>query len=97
MEQDVLRLMRNLLEIAIWKVEFDLHRITIWTNNDVTLTYTKNGHLTVLPFEEGHYCTEEREILKKLSKNKLTYKVEEFLEVALITNWKYIHLMKHFE
>lgn len=97
MEQDVLRLIRNLLETPIWKVEFDLHRITIWTNNDVILTYTKNGHLTVLPFEEGHYCTEESNIVKRLSESELTYKVESFLEVVINANRRYQEIMEHFE
>ena len=97
MEQDVLVLIRNLLETPIWKVEIDTHKVVIWTNNDVILNYTVCGHLVVVPFEEGRYCTEEKTIIEKLSKNELTYKVENFLEFTINTNRRYKEIMKHFE
>ncbi len=92
-----MRLIRNLLETPIWKVEIDSYGVVIWTNNGVVLNYTKNGHLTVTPFEEGHYCTEESNIVKRLSESELTYKVESFLEVVINANRRYEEIMKHFE
>lgn len=97
MEQQVLEVIRGLLEMSVWFVELDLHKMKIMLNNGVELKFTMNGHLTVVTLNPGFYIEEEMKVIRILAKTEIVTKVENFLENILKANWQYINLTKQFD
>ena len=97
MEQQVLQVIRGLLEMPVWFVELDLHKMKIMLNNGVELKFTMNGHLTVVPVKTGFYNEDEMKVNRILAKTGIVTKVENFLENILKANWQYINLTKQFD
>lgn len=99
MEQQVLEVIRGLLQMPVWFVELELHKVKIMLNNGCELRYTANGHLVVIcgDTKTRIYSEDERKILKILAKTGEVAKVESFLEMVLQANWKYVQLIKRFE
>ena len=97
MEQQVLEVIRGLLEMPVWFVELDLHKMKIMLNNGVELKFTMNGHLTVVTLNPGFYIEEEMKVIRILAKTEIVTKVENFLENILKANWQYIQLTKQFD
>lgn len=97
MEQQVLQVIRGLLEMPVWFVELDLHKMKIMLNNGVELKFTMNGHLTVVTLNPGYYNEDEMKVIRILAKTGIVTKVENFLENILKANWQYINLTKQFD
>lgn len=97
MEQQVLQVIRGLLEMPVWFVELDLHKMKIMLNNGVELKFTMNGHLTVVTLNPGYYNEDEMKVIRILAKTGIVTKVENFLENILKANWQYVNLIKQFD
>lgn len=97
MEQQVLEVIRGLLEMSVWFVELDLHKMKIMLNNGVELKFTMNGHLTVVPVKTGFYNEDEAKVIRIIARSKIITKVENFLENILKANWQYVNLTKQFD
>lgn len=97
MERQVSEIIRGLLEMPVWFVELDLHKMKIMLNNGVELKFTMNGHLTVVTLNPGFYIEEEMKVIRILAKTEIVTKVENFLENILKANWQYIQLTKQFD
>lgn len=92
-----MEVIRELLEMPVWFVELDLHKMKIMLNNGVELKFTMNGHLTVVPLNYGFYIEEEMKVNRILARSKIVTKVENFLENILKANWQYVNLIKQFD
>lgn len=97
MEQQVLEVIRGLLEMPVWFVELDLHKMKIMLNNGVELKFTMNGHLTVVSVKPGFFNEDEAKVIRIIARSKIITKVENFLENILKANWQYVNLTKQFD